>query len=921
MTDPVETYLADLRDTHLSGAGVEETSYYTALANLLNEIGRKLKPKVRCIINLQNAGAGLPDGGFFTPDQFPKSAKGEPRQGQPPARGAIEVKGANEDVGRTADTEQVQEYLKLYRQVLVTNYRDFLLLGHNAEGQPARLEGYCLADDARSFWSAVSHPQKMAKEHGERLTDYLKRAMLRPAQLVEPKDLAWFLASYAREARARVEERKDLPELAAIRSALEEALGMKFEGEKGEHFFRSTLVQTLFYGIFSAWVLWDRHHKGDPATRFNWHEAVWYLHVPMINALFQQIASPAQLGPLDIAEVLDWAGEALNRVSRGEFFSRFEEGQAVQYFYEPFLREFDPDLRKELGVWYTPPEIVQYMVERVDRVLRSELGIADGLADPNVYVLDPCCGTGTYLVEVLKRIRQTLHDKGADALVAQDLKKAAMVRVFGFELLPAPFVISHLQLGLLLQNLGAPLSDQGKERARVYLTNALTGWEPPEHPKEQVTFAGIEEERRAAEQVKHETPILVVIGNPPYNAFAGVSPAAERGLVDAYKAGLISEWGIRKFNLDDLYVRFFRLAEKRIAERDKPGRGVVSFISNHSWVGDPSFVVLRKHLLESFDRFWIENMHGNRRISEYGPDGQTSETIFAIPGFSVGIQQGVAISLWAKKGGAHQSATVVFRDDLNASKAAERKAQLIASLSDSRFEERYRAARPDANNWFSFMPETVSDGYNEWPRLSDLWADASNGLMEKRKGALIDMDKAALETRMRDYCDSSIDFPDLRAICPGLTTDFARFDASKTRSRVLGAGGFDPSHVVRYALRPFETRWCYYSPIRPLWNEPPPVSLAAVLGWQLLSADAFHKSESPRGVALLLHAMSERRSPLSARRGGRSIANRDRSCADPRKARSHWAASHGGKPARKDDRREPLTKGQGLPRDPRRHHC
>ncbi len=847
MAHPVEAYLAELRDIHRSGAGVKETSYYAALSNLLNEIGRKLRPRVRCIINLQNAGAGLPDGGFFTPDQFPKSSKTDSRPGQMPSRGALEVKGADEDVFKVADRKQVGDYLAKYRQVLVTNYRDFLLLGYDHEGRPCRYESYSLAENERAFWSGVAHPRKMAAEHGERLTEYLKRAMLRRAELVEPKDVAWFLASYAREARARVETRKDLPELAAIRSALEDALGMQFEGEKGEHFFRSTLVQTLFYGVFSAWVLWDKQHKGDPTARFNWHEAGWHLHVPMISALFQQISSRAQLGPLDIAEVLDWTGDTLNRVNRGQFFSTFEEGEAVQYFYEPFLQAFDPELRKELGVWYTPPEIVQYMVERVDRVLRDELCISAGLADPNVYVLDPCCGTGAYLVEVLKRIRQTLQEKGADALVAQDLKKAAMERVFGFEILPAPFVISHLQLGLLLQNLGAPLSAAGGERAGVFLTNALTGWESPEHPKEQGPFLEMEEERKAADQVKQHTPILVILGNPPYNAFAGVSPAEERGLVDPYKKGLIAEWGIKKFNLDELYVRFFRLAEKRIAERDKPGRGVVSFISNHSWIKDPSFVVLRKHLLQSFDRFWIENMHGDRRISEYGPDGQTSETIFAIPGFSVGIQQGVALSLWVRAGRGKETAKVSFRDDISASKAVARRAQLLASLSDRHFEEHYEEARPDASNWFSFMPERVSAGYNKWPRLADLWNEASNGLMEKRGGALIDTDKAALEDRMEKYYDSSVGFADLRDVCPGLTTDAARFDARKTRGRVTGAESLDRSRIVRYAVRPFETRWCYYSGIRPLWNEPRPSLWKQCWPGNLFLLTRFRRAKAPEG--------------------------------------------------------------------------
>ncbi len=164
---------------------------------------------------------------------------------------------------------------------------------------------------------------------------------------------------------------------------------MKFEGEKGDHFFRSTLVQTLFYGVFSAWVLWARGRSVDDPARFDWSHTSSVLQVPVIQALYHRVSDPARLKPLGLDELLEWTGTTLNRVNRADFFSHFDEGQAVQHFYEPFLEEFDPELRKQLGVWYTPPEIVRYMVERVDRVLRSELGIADGLADPSVVVLDP----------------------------------------------------------------------------------------------------------------------------------------------------------------------------------------------------------------------------------------------------------------------------------------------------------------------------------------------------------------------------------------------------------------------------------------------------------------------------------------------------------------------------------------------------
>src|SRR4029077_3150484 len=157
---------------------------------------------------------------------------------------------------------------------------------------------------------------------------------------------------------------------------------------------------------------------------------------------------PGQLEELNLAEILDWTAAVINRVDRPVFFAKFQEAHAVQYFYEPFLQAFDPELRKQLGVWYTPPEVVKYMVARVDTVLREDLGRPDGLADPDVYILDPCCGTGAYLVEVLRTVAATLKDKGEEALLGARLKEAALERLFGFEILPAPFVVAHLQLGL-----------------------------------------------------------------------------------------------------------------------------------------------------------------------------------------------------------------------------------------------------------------------------------------------------------------------------------------------------------------------------------------------------------------------------------------------------------------------------------------
>jgi hypothetical protein len=822
--NPLVNYFRNLQEIHSSQAAVKETSYYGTLETLLNEIGKTLKPRVRCIINLRNQGAGLPDGGLFNVDQFPKNQELEPFTAIFPERGAIEIKGTKEDIKKIATSEQVQKYWQKYGQVLVSNYRDFLLIGRNSQGQPVELEAYSLAPSEAEFWLKTSNPSKFAAEQGDSLLEYLKRVLLQAAPITSPADVAWFLASYARDAKARLEHHSDLPALANIRQALENALGIKFEREQGNKFFRSTLVQTLFYGLFSAWVLWHKQNP-DRQDNFDWKLAAYYLHVPMLAILFEQIAAPSKLKSLGLVEVLNWTGAALNRVRREEFFRQFDEGQAVQYFYEPFLQAFDPDLRKELGVWYTPPEIVRYMVTRVDRVLREELNIEDGLANPDVYILDPCCGTGAYLVEVLRYITDTLQENGAGALAMALVKKAAIERIFGFEILTAPFVVAHLQLGLFLQSLGVPLIEDS-ERVGIYLTNALTGWQPPDEESKQkiqqlqLSFPELNKEREAADEVKRGKPILVILGNPPYNAFAGTSPAEEAGLVEVYKQGLISDWGIKKFNLDDLYVRFFRLAERCISENT--GKGVVCYISNYSWVSEPSFVVLRQNLLKNFNKFWIENMHGNRKISEYAPDGRTSETIFSIPGFSAGIQQGVVISLWLKNS-SQQGTKVLFRDDIDAAKAVERRSQLLESLNNQDFDALYQVSNPEQSNRYSFRPSDVSSHYLAWPKLTDLCKEPpSNGLMEKRGGALIDIDKSSLETRIKMYYDTSITWEELKTLKTGLTEDASGFEAKKVRLKVQKLEGFQQNNIIRYLLRPFEVRWCYYSKISPLWNRSRP---------------------------------------------------------------------------------------------------
>ena len=309
------------------------------------------------------------------------------------------------------------------------------------------------------------------------------------------------------------------------------------------------------------------------------------MHVPVLQKLFRELTNFPDLFDLDLTEPMGWAADALNRVDRDKFFARFQgDGGAVQYFYEPFLEAFDPAVRKKLGVWYTPPEVVRYMVGRVDRLLRERFGRPDGLADKDVYVLDPCCGTGAFLVEVLETIRRTLTAKGEGAMVAGELRRAATNRVLGFEILPAPFVVAHLQIGLFLQSHGAPLSDKRghQQRAAVYLTNALTGWDGLDQVATTKVFPEFAQERDHAAWIKREAPLLVVLGNPPYNGFAGLPADEDAGLVEPYRTASSSGQG-----LNDLYVRFLRVAERAICD-GRDGQGLVCYITNYSWLDGSS---------------------------------------------------------------------------------------------------------------------------------------------------------------------------------------------------------------------------------------------------------------------------------------------------------------------------------------------
>jgi predicted helicase len=458
-------------------------------------------------------------------------------------------------------------------------------------------------------------------------------------------------------------------------------------------------------------------------------------------------------------------------------------------------------------------------------VLREELNCPDGLASPDVYILDPCCGTGAYLVAAIEKIAATLASKsqgsslgalGGMAETGQNLKDIVLSRVFGFELLTAPFVIAHLQVGLLLQRYGQELELYGDDRDRVgiFLTNALTGWREGD-PLPIPGFPALERERDAAEAIKKSTPILVVLGNPPYNSFAGMAIDEERELSDAYRT---TERAPKPQGqgLNDLYVRFFRMAERKIIEQTQ--RGVVCFISNYSWLDGLSFTGMRERYLKSFDRIWIDNLNGDKYATgKVTPDGKPDPSIFSTEWNKEGIQVGTAIALLLKQEHSQQKqAKLAYRDFWGKSKLQD----LISSVKPSKAHS-YQTPKPNLNLGLSLRLKSVNYEYFYWPSLPELFGEFFPGVQTKRDEFLVDIDRIILEERLLKYFDCDISDEEIDSRYPRVFTKTNRFNPKDTRRQLIKRG-FLPNQIVPFIYRPFDIRWVYWEPETRLLGEKVP---------------------------------------------------------------------------------------------------
>lgn len=410
-----------------------------------------------------------------------------------------------------------------------------------------------------------------------------------------------------------------------------------------DYSFADIYAQTLAYGLFTARVF---SYTQDPQADFNRVTAWAQLPQtnPFLRQLFKDLSQQAEaLGDdlLDaIAEIVSLLRAAKMDAILADFQAKMNREDIVVRFYEDFLRAYKPKMREHRGVYYTPEPVVSYMVRSVDILLKEKFNKPLGLADPGVMILDPACGTGTFLLWICQLIYQRFQENPdalteglADRTWSGYVQERLLPRIFGFELLMAPYAICHLKLGLFLEETGYRFSSA--QRLGVYLTNTL---DEALHKSESLFEEFIAKESSEAAAIKRDKPIMIVVGNPPYSVNSANKSAWITSLVkEAYYPKDHMKEQNPKMLLDD-YVKFIRFGQWRI---EQTKQGILAFITNHGYLDNPTFRGMRRSLEQSFDEIYVMDLHGNTKKKEVAPDGSKDENVFD-------IQQGVSVCFLLK---------------------------------------------------------------------------------------------------------------------------------------------------------------------------------------------------------------------------------------------------------------------------------
>ena len=648
MSSVIHTYLQDIA-RHLQAGNSTEHTHRPALQTLL----QSLLPDYHITNEPRRIACGAPD--------FEIAKHSEPI-------GHIEAKDIGVDLNKVQKSEQLQRYLPALHNLLLTDYLEFRWFV-NGEYQP---------DFTVKLASVAKNGQLIINTEAVNRFENLIKTFVETQiiTLNSPEDLAKKMAHIAQQMKHSIalaylnedENGKIHQQLKSFREVLIDTLSVEE--------FADMVAQTICYGLFTAKCSADFTVRPEPVegltlrmaqgerTLFSRLTAVHF--VPKTNPFLRQFFN--QLAGIELDERLVWMVEhlvaVLNRADIGailaDFGKRTRREDPVVHFYETFLANYDAKLREVRGVYYTPEPVVSYIVRSVDLILKKQFGLREGLADSSiltpspspkgrwvggegeihkVQILDPATGTGTFLYAVIAQIYQQIAKKNKGGW-SDYVSKHLLPRVHGFELLMAAYTVAHIKLSLQLKDYGYDF--KSNERLRVFLTNTLD----EAHGKQTTLLSEwLSNEANAASSVKRDSPVMVILGNPPYSGHSANTGAWISDLLrSAGTAANYFEVDGQSLNernpkwLNDDYVKFIRFAHWRIMQT---GYGVLAFVTNHGYLDNPTFRGMRQSLLQDFDEIYILDLHGNSKKKETAPDGSVDKNVFD-------IQQGVAIGIFVK---------------------------------------------------------------------------------------------------------------------------------------------------------------------------------------------------------------------------------------------------------------------------------
>jgi type I restriction-modification system DNA methylase subunit len=759
-----EKYLGAVAQQYRRGDAREE-SYYDVLKQLWEELGSQLSSAHATLTVLpRQTEAGNPDMRVWS--------------GQQHVTGYIEAK---EPGVTNLDHVEVSEQLKRYRaafpNVILTNLLEFRLYRFGQPmGQPVTIGSL----------QALQAGMKVPLQHEDQFRDLVERFFdFQLPKEYTAQTLAVALADRTRYLQQQVlaqllddEDHKRGSELVNLMAEFKQVLMSDLTSDT----FADLYAQTITYGLFAArkrvtgTFTRETALDGIPAT------------IGILRKLFRYISigdTPERLRVIidDIADVLAVAD---TNVMFQEYDKKGRD--PVADFYETFLGKYDPAKRKQHGVYYTPQPVVSYIVRSVDQTLRNSFGKPDGLADPSVTVLDPAAGTMTFPATAVRLAAATYKAKYGDGSLDSWIKGHVLRDFYAFELMMAPYAIGHLRMGTLLTELGYTMSSD--DRFKLYLTNTLDVSTAEQNPIP--GLSPLADESHMAEAVKTTQPVLVIMGNPPYSGTSSNKGAWISALINDYKKVDGKPLGEKNPKwLQDDYVKFIRLAQWKI---DQAGEGVLGFITNHSYLDNPTFRGMRQSLMASFDQLHILNLHGSSLKKEQCPDGSKDENVFD-------IMQGVAIVLAVKKKGLDKG---VWQSDLWGTREGKYTVLGNGQMTQTAWQE-----LTPRGDMYLFVPQdaALAAEYEQWPKVTEIFPMGSVGVVTARDDFAVGFDTAVLKNRLEMLLNSDVQDAELRESL-GLK-DTGTWKLARAREEIR-KDLHRMESVVPILYRPFDMRWFIY---------------------------------------------------------------------------------------------------------------